>query len=155
VGMKLDEGLLQLFGMGRVFKVRPDTLLAPALQALDWLPAHAMVSMQIRIRMSIHNNSRETVWRGSSSPQQDNAGRINSLDFHRREDLLVTAGDDDSVHLYNIQSGTMDKTVFSRKYGVSHIRFTHHPQSVVYASNKVQCVGLHAPVPGVQLCALR
>lgn len=105
--------------------------------------------------MSIHNNSRETVWRGSSSPQQDNAGRINSLDFHRREDLLVTAGDDDSVHLYNIQSGTMDKTVFSRKYGVSHIRFTHHPQSVVYASNKVQCVGLHAPMPGVQLCVLR
>ena len=68
---------------------------------------------------------------------QDNSARINSLDFHRREDLLVTAGDDDSIHLYNTTSGTQQKTVFSRKYGVAHITFTHHPQSIVYASNKV------------------
>lgn len=91
--------------------------------------------------------TRHSRLRGARLLPQDNAGRINSLDFHRREDLLVTAGDDDSVHLYNIHSGTMDKTVFSRKYGVAHIRFTHHPQSVVYASNKVQhswrlCAGM-------------
>lgn len=74
-------------------------------------------------------------------PLQENTGRINSLDFHRREDLLVTAGEDDSVHLYNINSGTVEKTVFSRKYGVAHIRFTHHPYSVVYASNKASAPG--------------
>ena len=29
-------------------------------------------------------------------------GKINSLDFHRKEDLLVTASEDDSVRLYDI-----------------------------------------------------
>lgn len=81
-------------------------------------------------------NSRRAANSTNPPLMQENTGRINSLDFHRREDLLVTAGEDDSVHLYNISSGTVDKTVFSRKYGVAHIRFTHHPLSVVYASNK-------------------
>lgn len=63
----------------------------------------------------------------------------------------MTAGEDDSVHLYNINSGTVEKTVFSRKYGVSHIRFTHHPQSVVYASNKVR--DLKQPAEAPVLCS--
>lgn len=32
--------------------------------------------------------------------------KINSLDFHRTEDLLITASDDESIRLYNISSGT-------------------------------------------------
>ena len=32
---------------------------------------------------------------------QDNNARINSIDFHRTEDMLVTASDDDSIHIYN------------------------------------------------------
>eukprot|EP00983_Pelagomonas_calceolata_P109195 1159533-Pelagomonas_calceolata.AAC.1 len=32
---------------------------------------------------------------------QDNQARINSMDFHRTEDMLVTASDDDSIHVYN------------------------------------------------------
>lgn len=86
------------------------------------------------VGISLHDGLMRTF--GMGRVFKENTGRINSLDFHRREDLLVTAGEDDSVHLYNINSGTVEKTVYSRKYGVSHIRFTHHPQSVVYASNK-------------------
>lgn len=71
---------------------------------------------------------------------QDTEGRINSLDFHRVEDVLVTAGDDDSIRTYNTQTGTAHKVLFSKKYGVSHISFTHDPQSVIYASNKVSAV---------------
>ncbi|KAK9916201.1 hypothetical protein WJX75_010004 [Coccomyxa subellipsoidea] len=67
---------------------------------------------------------------------KDNAARINSLDFHRSEDLLVTAGEDDSIRTYNTQSGTSSKVLFSKKYGVAHICFTHDPQSVIYASTK-------------------
>lgn len=29
-------------------------------------------------------------------------GKINSLDFHRKDDLLVTASEDDSIRLYDI-----------------------------------------------------
>mmetsp|Transcript_12984 Transcript_12984/g.39285 ORF Transcript_12984/g.39285 Transcript_12984/m.39285 type:complete len:364 (-) Transcript_12984:451-1542(-) len=67
---------------------------------------------------------------------KDNQGRINSLAFHRSEDLMVTAGDDDSIHLYNLLSGSMEKVLMSKKHGVAHVAFTHHPQNVVYASRK-------------------
>nr|CAB3460837.1 unnamed protein product [Digitaria exilis] len=36
----------------------------------------------------------------------DYAGKINCLDFHRKEDLLVTSSEDDSIRLYNITSAT-------------------------------------------------
>lgn len=29
-------------------------------------------------------------------------GKINSIDFHRKDDILVTASEDDSVRLYDI-----------------------------------------------------
>ncbi len=72
-------------------------------------------------------------------PQQDSEATINSLDFHRTENLLVTASDDDSIHLYNTSAGEhVGHPLFSKKYGVSHIRFTHHRNSVIYASTKVR-----------------
>ena len=37
-------------------------------------------------------------------------GKINSIDFHRKEDLLVTASEDDSVRFYDIANA---KSVFS------------------------------------------
>lgn len=30
---------------------------------------------------------------------KDNSARVNSLDFHRTDDVLVTAGDDDIIHV--------------------------------------------------------
>lgn len=68
---------------------------------------------------------------------QNYQGHINSLDFHRSEDLLVTAGDDDAIRLYNTQNGTEVKQLYSKKHGVCNICYTHAPQAVVYASNKV------------------
>lgn len=40
-------------------------------------------------------------------------GKINSLDFHRKDDLLVTASEDDSVRLYDIANARFD---FCRLY---------------------------------------
>ena len=68
---------------------------------------------------------------------QDSAGRVNALDFHRSEELLVTAGDDDSIRTYNTLTGEPIKSVYSRKYGVANICFTHDPTSVIYTSTKV------------------
>ena len=68
---------------------------------------------------------------------QDYKARINSLSFHRAEDLVVTASDDDSIHLYNVHSGSQVKFVHSKKYGVSHISFTHSNDAVLHASTKV------------------
>jgi len=64
----------------------------------------------------------------------DNKGPINSLDFHRTEDLLVTAGDDDSIHVYNTANGTQQRTLLSKKYGVGCICFTHHTNAIICGS---------------------
>eukprot|EP00270_Netrium_digitus_P009756 TRINITY_DN2988_c0_g1_i1.p1 TRINITY_DN2988_c0_g1~~TRINITY_DN2988_c0_g1_i1.p1 ORF type:complete len:409 (+),score=87.56 TRINITY_DN2988_c0_g1_i1:30-1229(+) len=65
---------------------------------------------------------------------KDYNGKINSLDFHRTDDLLVTASDDESIRLYNTATASLVKTIHSKKYGVDQICFTHHPSSVIYSS---------------------
>uniref|UniRef100_A0A0E0L588 Anaphase-promoting complex subunit 4 WD40 domain-containing protein n=1 Tax=Oryza punctata TaxID=4537 RepID=A0A0E0L588_ORYPU len=64
----------------------------------------------------------------------DYAGKINCLDFHRKEDLLVTSSEDDSIRLYNITSATLLKTTYHRKHGADRVCFTHHPSSILCSS---------------------
>ncbi|KAK1280814.1 hypothetical protein QJS04_geneDACA002761 [Acorus gramineus] len=64
----------------------------------------------------------------------DNAGKINSIDFHRTEDLLITAGEDDSVRLYDIANAKLLKTTFHKKHGADRLCFTHHPSSIICSS---------------------
>ncbi|KAJ4729281.1 WD repeat-containing protein 82-like [Melia azedarach] len=61
----------------------------------------------------------------------DFGGKINSLDFHRKDDLLVTASDDDSVRLYDIASAKLIKTTYHKKHGADRVCFTHHPSSAI------------------------
>eukprot|EP00249_Psilotum_nudum_P006786 c20058_g1_i1 orf=75-1067(+) len=65
---------------------------------------------------------------------KDSTGKINSMDFHRTEDFVVTASDDDSIRLYDTTNAVLLKTTYSKKYGVSQICFTHHTSAVIYAS---------------------
>lgn len=64
----------------------------------------------------------------------DFVGKINSLDFHRTADLLITASEDDSVRLYDIANAKLLKTTYHKKHGADRICFTHHPSSVVCSS---------------------
>eukprot|EP00850_Spirogloea_muscicola_P000780 SM000003S11025 [mRNA] locus=s3:455859:458288:+ [translate_table: standard] len=65
---------------------------------------------------------------------KDPGSRVSCIDFHRTEDLLVSAADDESIRLYNTATATLVKTVHSKKYGVDLISFTHHPSAVIYTS---------------------
>jgi len=65
---------------------------------------------------------------------QDSQKRINALDFYHDGTLLVTSSDDESLSVYNAMEGTKTKTVFSKKYGIDLIRFTHHSNAIVCAS---------------------
>eukprot|EP00252_Welwitschia_mirabilis_P016918 TRINITY_DN37676_c0_g1_i1.p1 TRINITY_DN37676_c0_g1~~TRINITY_DN37676_c0_g1_i1.p1 ORF type:complete len:319 (+),score=59.86 TRINITY_DN37676_c0_g1_i1:105-1061(+) len=65
---------------------------------------------------------------------KDYKGKISSIDFHRKEDLLVTASHDDSIHLYDTANAIQQKTVYDKKHGVDLICFTHHPNSVIFSS---------------------
>ena len=64
----------------------------------------------------------------------DTSADINSVDFSRDGEFLVTSCDDESVHLYSCTKGKKQKTVHSKKYGVDLVRFTHHTPAVVCAS---------------------
>ncbi|KAG0459718.1 hypothetical protein HPP92_022846 [Vanilla planifolia] len=64
----------------------------------------------------------------------DYGGVISSLDFHRVDDLLVTASEDDSIRLYNIVDATLLKTMYHKKHGADRICFTHHPSSIICSS---------------------
>jgi COMPASS component SWD2 len=66
--------------------------------------------------------------------------RINSISFHRTEDLLVSASNDDAIRIYDTNRGKELNTLQSKKYGVANICYTHDPASVVYSSTK----GSHA-----------
>lgn len=64
----------------------------------------------------------------------DFGGRMNSIDFHRKDDLLVTASEDDSVRFYDIANAKLLKTTYHKKHGTDRICFTHHPSSVICSS---------------------
>eukprot|EP00850_Spirogloea_muscicola_P000722 SM000003S10967 [mRNA] locus=s3:14867:17145:+ [translate_table: standard] len=80
----------------------------------------------------------------TSSQRACQGSRVSCIDFHRTEDLLVSAAEDESIRLYNTATATLVKTVHSKKYGVDLISFTHHPSAVIYTSRN-GWDGAHTP----------
>jgi COMPASS component SWD2 len=62
---------------------------------------------------------------------------VTSLSFDDSGEYLLAACSDDSLQLYNAKEGRHEKTLLSKKYGCHLARFTHHSQSIIYASTKV------------------
>ena len=62
---------------------------------------------------------------------------VTSLDFDDSGELALVARDDETLQIYNCKEGKHAKELKSQKYGVHLARFTHHAQSIVYASTKV------------------
>ncbi|KAH6642180.1 WD repeat-containing protein-like protein [Boeremia exigua] len=62
---------------------------------------------------------------------------VTSLDFDDTGELALVARDDDTLQIYNCKEGKHAKELKSQKYGVHLARFSHHAQSIIYASTKV------------------
>lgn len=75
-----------------------------------------------------------------------------SLDFDDSGEFLLAACDDESLQLYNCKEGKHIKTLFSKKYGAHLARFTHHAQSVLYASTKYDGKQFTLLAPEYTLC---
>jgi len=56
---------------------------------------------------------------------KDNSQRVNSMDFTIDGKYLITAADDDTVCIYDCEKGERAKMLYSKKYGVDHIKFVH------------------------------
>ncbi|XP_035007328.1 WD repeat-containing protein 82 [Hippoglossus stenolepis] len=68
----------------------------------------------------------------------ENSQKVNCVDFSPNGQHAISSSDDDCIVLYDIQEGKPKRTLFSKKYGVDLIRYTHgDTQTVVYSSNKL------------------
>lgn len=67
----------------------------------------------------------------------DNDKRINSIDISNDGKNLITSSDDDTINIYDCVQGIKAKSrVFSKKYGVDLIKFTHATQTALHTSTK-------------------
>jgi WD40 repeat protein len=114
--MQFNEDVLQKFRTGRVFKVR------------CWIKLYAPYICCFLI----------SFYRVAQPSEGNDSARINSIAFHRTQDVLVTASDDDAIRVYDTCRGVEQRVLFSKKYGVANICFSHDPNSVLYSSTKVR-----------------
>ncbi|KAG3068762.1 Endo-beta-1,6-galactanase [Phytophthora cactorum] len=73
------------------------------------------------------------------APQEDEDPnvQITSLDFHRNGERCVTSRSDGVVSMINCLSGTVAKTILTKRYGVGIVRFTHHLDCVIFSSANI------------------
>lgn len=67
----------------------------------------------------------------------DNTDRINHLDYTADGTTLITSSFDDSIIVYDCNSGTKSRSVNSKKYGVDLIHFAHANKDAIHSSTKV------------------
>ncbi|KAF2646204.1 WD repeat-containing protein-like protein [Massarina eburnea CBS 473.64] len=65
------------------------------------------------------------------------ATSITSLDFDDTGELAIVARNDNTLQIYNCKEGKHAKELKSQKYGVHLARFSHHAQSIIYASTMI------------------
>ncbi|ODM97674.1 WD repeat-containing protein 82 [Orchesella cincta] len=68
---------------------------------------------------------------------RENTDTINSIDFNAGGDMMISAGDDDQIIIYDCENGTIKRNLKSKKYGVSMVRFTHSRNTVIHGSTKI------------------
>ncbi|KAF5097730.1 hypothetical protein DV451_003689 [Geotrichum candidum] len=62
--------------------------------------------------------------------------QITSIDFDDTGAYCITSAEDESIQLYDAKLGKHSKSIQSKKYGASLVRFTHHATNCIYASTK-------------------
>uniref|UniRef100_A0A1I7SXY8 WD_REPEATS_REGION domain-containing protein n=1 Tax=Caenorhabditis tropicalis TaxID=1561998 RepID=A0A1I7SXY8_9PELO len=67
----------------------------------------------------------------------DTTARVNSLTFSSKGDQMIMSTDDDSIFLYDINSGNRSRNVNSKKYGCSHVKFASDGLCALHGSTKV------------------
>lgn len=67
---------------------------------------------------------------------RENKARINSIDFSQDGKTLITSSDDDTIIVYDCQTGTKSRDIMSKKYGVDLIHNTHASNTAIHTSTK-------------------
>ena len=72
--------------------------------------------------------------------------QINSLDFSKDGELLLSSGDDARIALHSTTQGATQRVAICAQQGATHARFTHDPLSVLSASpmdHAIRYMSLH------------
>jgi COMPASS component SWD2 len=68
---------------------------------------------------------------------RDHSKKVTSLQFDPSGEYCITAGEDESIHLYDAVQGVHKNTIHSKKYGVDHVRYLPlHVMHVLHTSTK-------------------
>lgn len=68
---------------------------------------------------------------------RDHTKKITSLQFSPSGDYCITAGEDESLQVYDAVQGIHKNTIYSKKYGVDHVRYVPlHTTQVLHTSTK-------------------
>lgn len=62
--------------------------------------------------------------------------QITSIDFDDTGAYCISSAEDETMQLYDCHSGKHNKSILSKKYGASLVRFTHLATNCIYASTK-------------------
>ncbi|CAI5453892.1 unnamed protein product [Caenorhabditis angaria] len=67
----------------------------------------------------------------------DASSQLNSIAFSRTGLQAIVSTNDDSIYLYDLSTGHRARTVNSKKYGASHIRFVADATCAIHGSTKI------------------
>lgn len=67
----------------------------------------------------------------------DTTTRVNSLSYGLKGDHMIMSTDDDSMFLYDMNTGLRSRSVNSKKYGCSHVKFASDSMCALHGSTKV------------------
>ena len=73
-------------------------------------------------------------WLGVARVLREHTSQINSLDFSKDGELLLSSGDDARLCLYSTTQGVPQRVAVCAQHGAALARFTHDPMSVIVAS---------------------
>ncbi|XP_068720349.1 WD repeat-containing protein 82-like [Montipora capricornis] len=68
---------------------------------------------------------------------RENSDRINHIDFSPNGETLISSSDDDSIVIFDCLEGKPKRTLYSKKYGVAQIQYTHATNTVIHTSTKI------------------
>ncbi|DBA03287.1 TPA: hypothetical protein N0F65_011646 [Lagenidium giganteum] len=60
--------------------------------------------------------------------------QVSSIAFHEKGEVCVTSRNDGVLSVINCLSGMITKTIFTKRYGVDLVKFTHHPDCIIFSS---------------------
>ena len=73
-------------------------------------------------------------WLAVARVLREHTAQINSLDFSKDGELLLSSGDDARLSLYSTTQGVPQRVAVCAQHGAELARFTHDPMSVIMAS---------------------